>query len=171
MIRYRSFKELGELALSYQTYYHEQYQPKYNNHFECPTYGRKRNVENPTNQTSKELWSTPQLYRDGFNQLKVCINPGFGGLFETENDLGYRLRYHFGNEPNPFANTTRPGHIDRMALHGYVIPPGAIRLYLEMNTIGQNYNDGELHDVWVQARHLWMLTSIWACNIRSLLWI
>ena len=47
-----------------------------------------------------------QEYWDGINEKEICTNDGCGELFETSKDLEYHMRYHCGNEPNPYRPET-----------------------------------------------------------------
>ena len=69
------------------------------------------------------------MYWGEINQSKRCPDEGCYEEFETLKDLECHIRYHCGNEPNPFTNTTRPGNLDRRTLHGYGIPPEDIKLF------------------------------------------
>ena len=55
--------------------------------------------------------------------MKPCANVGRDGIFETTRDLEYHMRYHCGNEPNPYHPETRMGNINRKTLYGHGIPP------------------------------------------------
>ena len=53
------------------------------------------------------------------------------------------MRYHCGDEPNPFQNHTQDVHIDRRTLHGYGIPKEDIRLFqnkIYFDKIEQTWN-------------------------------
>ena len=55
--------------------------------------------------------------------MKPCANVGCDGIFETTRGLEYHMRYHCGNEPNPYHPETRMGNINRKTLYGHGIPP------------------------------------------------
>ena len=95
----------------------------------CPTRGRQFNGKAQLPKHRKNSPGRQQDSRGELNQNKKCPNEGCNMEFETIKDLEFHMRYRCGNEPNPFINTTRPGHLDRRTLHGYGIPPGDIPLF------------------------------------------
>ena len=54
--------------------------------------------------------------------MKLCPNDGCGCLFITNDDLEKHMRYHCGNEENPFQNQGENGEIKRNTLYGFGIP-------------------------------------------------
>ena len=128
-IAYHSFKELAKLVLRYQTYYPEKYIPKHDKPNICPTCGIRCNGKSQLTKHRKNTETCKEAYWNDINQMKKCTNQNCDRTFLTEKDLEYHMRYHCGNELNPFRNYTQEWHIDRRTLYGYGIHPEDIRLF------------------------------------------
>ena len=127
-IHYQSFKELAKLVLRYQTYYPGKYITEHDAPLQCPTCGKQCNGSSQLTKRRKNSPERQEQYWGEINQLIIFPNEGCDQIFETHKAYECHLRYRCGNGPNPFRNTTRPGHLDR-TLRGYGIPPEDIRLY------------------------------------------
>jgi len=54
--------------------------------------------------------------------MGLCPNQGCEQLFNTDGDLERHMRYHCGNNGNPFNCQNRPEEVRRNTLHGFGIP-------------------------------------------------